>query len=63
MWCMDSYKFGSRQFWNKMSSILSNELSKKREPLDKDHILMFMQILAQRSLGDENTWTNLITDI
>lgn len=62
-WFLDGFKFGSRQLWAKLDSILTSELSKKREPLDKDYILNFMKILAQRNLGNETTWTHLLQDV
>jgi len=42
MWALDGFNFGSRELWTKLSNILTTELNKKREPLDKQYLVDLM---------------------
>jgi hypothetical protein len=50
MWAMDGFHYGSRDLWNKLTNLLETELKKKREPLDKDYLITFMQVLINRNI-------------
>eukprot|EP00347_Sterkiella_histriomuscorum_P022607 403337847 len=50
------------ELWNKLETLLLNELKKKRNPLQKEQCLVLFMVMSKKRISNEALWEHLIRD-
>lgn len=52
MMAFNGVQLGTREFWKKMEALCAHQISQKRQPLDKNHCIQLLAILANKKISN-----------
>lgn len=54
---------GTIEFWRKVEQLLEKEITQKRQPLDEEHALQLLAVLASKQILNEEVIQSILSDI